>query len=100
QTSLAITRSLHDALPISLQLLNEKDSLLTSVKTNEKGLFTFDKVPKGQYRLSSSILGYKSVSRGVNLTGAPVTINYQLEPSEIRSEEHTSELQSRENLVC
>lgn len=72
---------------VTLQLLNEKDSLLTSVKTNEKGLFTFDKVPNGQYRLSSSILGYKSVSRGVNLTGAPVTINYQLEPSEIVLEE-------------
>src|SRR5690606_41617773 len=32
-----------------------------------------------------------------NLTAVPRTVNYSVEP---RSEEHTSELQSRENLVC
>src|SRR5690606_41912095 len=75
------TLSLHDALPIS--------GAATRVCPSEK--------------TSGSVLGGDSTGAGAGT--APVTIKHYLTGYApglgcTRSEEHTSELQSRENLVC
>src|SRR5690606_41642309 len=86
ETSVVHTLSLHDALPI---LLNAQGGLglmeeyfgLASEGTGQLNTFG------GQYDLSiGNLLRYPQKFKG----DAP----------DVRSEEHTSELQSRENLVC
>src|SRR5690606_42053835 len=84
------TLSLHDALPISIRLDQFADVLFTSGPTL---LERRDKSP--------------SVSVQAQVVGRPagtVADEWETEFSKVplkpRSEEHTSELQSRENLVC
>ncbi|MGN0021011.1 MAG: outer membrane beta-barrel protein [Sphingobacterium hotanense] len=72
---------------VTLQLLNDKDSVLARTRTNAEGLYILEKVPTGQFRLNTSILGYKVGSRSVKIADKELTINYLLEPSEIVLEE-------------
>src|SRR5690606_40941614 len=87
--------SLHDALPISKA---------PKVSTTPTGVFKFtDFEPR--ITISDSV-----AEQGINLPRTPaeiptpeLIINTQTKtkfPVDDRSEEHTSELQSRENLVC
>src|SRR5690606_41824532 len=75
-STLISTLSLHDALPICLVLRNNAGDDLT---VTEDGSFTFPT------RLAP---------------GAAYDVTVKAQPKSPRSEEHTSELQSRENLVC
>src|SRR5690606_41051275 len=61
--------------------------------TDEKGRYTFTDVPFGTYILMVTSLEIQPIETRVVLDRAHQRKN-------IRSEEHTSELQSRENLVC
>src|SRR5690606_24137138 len=72
---------------VTMQLLNDKDSVLARTRTNSEGLYTLEKVPTGQFRLNTSILGYKVGSRIKTNADKKLTINYLVEPSEIDVEE-------------
>src|SRR5690606_41826263 len=78
-TSESYTLSLHDALPI----YEIRVFLSASETHNQKN------VNRG---VEASLEGFEEVMRIANDAGIPV--------EGARSEEHTSELQSRENLVC
>src|SRR5690606_41423873 len=87
--------SLHDALPILASL---------------RGMVRTDKgPPPGTSRTMSKPNGFRdrqhriadrSVSVGRAVDNRPVRSGRLVVPNGQRSEEHTSELQSRENLVC
>src|SRR5207302_9221958 len=89
-TSLISTLSLHDALPISFTLVvldpghGGQDSGAMCGAIYEKDL-TFDIAQRVDRLLQAQGLA---------------TLMTRVGESQIRSEEHTSELQSRENLVC
>src|SRR5690606_39320986 len=77
------TLSLHDALPIYAAV--------------DAGLI--NGYPNGTFRPDQKITHQEMVVMLVNALKY-VGINTDMNESAIRSEEHTSELQSRENLVC
>src|SRR5699024_11869783 len=96
-TSQIYTLSLHDALPI-----------LGDFQTNQSIFFFTDDLQKAQEQLAAFVYNDGSVpadgekvdySRmGISWTGCPVLTGLEL--GNVRSEEHTSELQSRFDLVC
>src|SRR5690606_40848013 len=85
------TLSLHDALPISLGLT--KDQRVTVSSTTG----TIGPVLVRPYSVSrgSVVMYYPEVNKIISRSVDPVS-----RTPAFRSEEHTSELQSRENLVC
>src|SRR5690606_41243742 len=92
--SVCLALSLHDALPISAVLVLPRDSMDIYVTIDEGEYYEF--VNKrlwdpGVYR--KNLLNEDGCDSIVILH---LDVNYK----EKRSEEHTSELQSRENLVC
>ena len=91
------TLSLHDALPISLQyLLDKQCKVLICTHLGRPG-GTFDD------KLSLKPIATKlSEILGVPVPLAPHSLGPDISSmiSEMRSEEHTSELQSLVNLVC
>src|SRR5690606_9627793 len=63
------------------------------------GKFKLNNIPVGTYTVQVSSVGYKNYKKTITIeSGRTLTLNITLD--ETRSEEHTSELQSRENLVC
>src|SRR5690606_41666415 len=76
-TSVIYAHSLHDALPISIRLCQD---------------FTDMRRARGKWG-QNFYIRYVKIFSPKNLLRKRISINY-------RSEEHTSELQSRENLVC
>src|SRR5690606_40441372 len=89
------TLSLHDALPISNANgtyngnANANDGTATMVLfTRAAATFANSPIPAGQVNFKAVVSRYNS------------TKQLQLRNLNDRSEEHTSELQSRENLVC
>src|SRR5688572_31412960 len=83
------TLSLHDALPIFLFICS------SSLEAHAQAQSQYDKGTPPQLRAGVSSMGsYLSTDLGtVNLSNGSLNFN-------IRSEEHTSELQSQSNLVC
>src|SRR5690606_41772136 len=96
-SSLIFTLSLHDALPI----LPFQNSRAISTTTPAAAKFIFpSKVPR---RLKCSPFALKTTARAslIWIRYSPVITTRPREwVKDWRSEEHTSELQSRENLVC
>src|SRR5690606_40541314 len=86
------TLSLHDALPISstLVMMSPRYTLPRRSRVVDRSPASSAWLPGLTVRISTPSIP----SRRVQLSGATRTAN----PG--RSEEHTSELQSRENLVC
>src|SRR5690606_41153263 len=87
-TTAIYTLSLHDALPIFTEIiLNLKQVRLKKISDDDINTEKIELVIKGQEQfLAGQISENSSVFEVMN--------------PELRSEEHTSELQSRENLVC
>ena len=56
-------------------------------KTNSEGKFSIDKAPLGQFRISSSLLGFKSTAKSIQIGNEPIRYDVELEPSEIQLEE-------------
>src|SRR5690606_41835353 len=77
------TLSLHDALPIST----------IAPRTGNR---------MAEFRIDNSTAKTKLVTPSLDLTAVanPILTFYYANVNWLRSEEHTSELQSRENLVC
>src|SRR5690606_39846406 len=94
------SRSLHDALPISFQLKRSAPYVPTSVSVgdllwlwSDGGILTCMHAPSGEIRYQERV--------GGNFFGSPIWVDgrlYAVSTSGERSEEHTSELQSRENI--
>jgi outer membrane receptor protein involved in Fe transport len=56
---------------VNVLLLKKADSTFTSYKgmsTNEGGVFNFDNIQPGEYRVSASFLGYKTETKSFNLS--------------------------------
>src|SRR5207253_10806799 len=87
------TLSLHDALPISQRL----DLLALDRRRLEELL-----LPDGEtdLRRDPHRVLHLDGSRGIRLAGIRRVRGPQRPPAVLRSEEHTSELQSRGHLVC
>src|SRR5690606_42158639 len=95
----ASTPSLHDALPIFVGAArsSEPEHVLSELTRGQVSLASF--VPTQIARLLREEKSAERLSlRAVLVGGAP--ISETLRHRARRSEEHTSELQSRENLVC
>src|SRR5690606_40954876 len=95
-TTETYTLSLHDALPISKALDNRVGCYMAIQVLKE--------LAKADH--PNTVIAGATVQEEVGLRGA-VTSPHAVEPDiafvldvGVRSEEHTSELQSRENLVC
>src|SRR5690606_40009507 len=87
---------LHDALPISLMALSEGEIFGPYF---ENGAYKLTKVVEKK-RLPDSVTVRHILVRTEN-AGQPVATDEAARARlDSRSEEHTSELQSRENLVC
>src|SRR5690606_42113640 len=80
-TTEVYTLSLHDALPICVSTSRSSSGSCPSAT-------------------SSGITSRRSVSELPGSRGAGLPVALQPNSPDVRSEEHTSELQSRENLVC
>src|SRR5690606_42078045 len=95
RTSETSTLSLHDALPILVDA-NAKISLLTP--TQIETTWTYGNIWI-KHRIKQGFSNLISIEWETNM---PLTTQNSLywQFPEGRSEEHTSELQSRENLVC
>src|SRR5690606_41000939 len=78
--------SLHDALPISGDTDMEAWAASLSQSSDSE--------------LTEQVTLFSSTTFISNLTTEPFSADLLEIPSSLRSEEHTSELQSRENLVC
>src|SRR5690606_41442820 len=87
--------SLHDALPISV--FAEVDDDLRSVRAARPDL---RRLHGGALLCSFRCIDVSAENSGAVLLGLFGSAGVSAEGSGARSEEHTSELQSRENLVC
>src|SRR5207302_2711648 len=87
------TLSLHDALPISQRLTEEREAH-EAVERGDR---------RGRHRDHQHALPAEEDppdAEGLAREGRVELVRDRPEERELRSEEHTSELQSRENLVC
>src|SRR5207249_11862830 len=91
------TLSLHDALPISAFTLAMDPSLPALADQSQNVGLTIQTNANSGYTLTVSDLAAGLQSAG---TGNPVIAKVSSGKATSRSEEHTSELQSRFDLVC
>src|SRR5690606_42001090 len=99
-TSVCYPLSLHDALPISVTVsarLMAADGTALGEETR-RSIHTGDLAPLAGFASQGSVLPARG-SRGLPVVSLNVP-EVDVEFLRVRSEEHTSELQSRENLVC
>src|SRR5207253_11058053 len=102
---------------VEVTLTNEQTNIARSTVTNERGEYVFAAVEPGTYKVKVALQGYKTVEQSGIRIGTQtfitldltmdvgrieenVTVTGQSPVIETRSEEHTSELQSRGHLVC
>src|SRR5699024_11564303 len=90
-----VSLSLHDALPIlkiiRLRRIPYLHSSLSTLHSEYKGVFTMNLSRKWLSEFVTVDANDKDFAEAMTLSGSKV---------ELRSEEHTSELQSRFELVC
>ena len=71
----------------TVQLLVAKDSVIRAGTTGPSGVFTFENLPAGSYKLRASLLGYLSGAQAVQLSQVDLKTSISLDPSEIALEE-------------
>src|SRR5690606_41893024 len=92
------TRFLHDALPIYLEIAGD---LIVDGDVEAKDLIVTGKiVVEGDFTANDVTADTIQVGGNVNLENLYTQKHSIAIGGDFRSEEHTSELQSRENLVC
>src|SRR5690606_41019012 len=98
--SAASRPSLHDALPISPEIVPHVKKLLTELAGDDarRGGFTVHTTIDPHLQAAAR----KALRENLDnyLRRQKLKPPFTLEKRRLRSEEHTSELQSRENLVC
>src|SRR5690606_40165886 len=93
QTSYTYTLSLHDALPISISSLAPRSKAALQLSNSAKSAAYITRVlPDISVTFKSSLV--------MNFAFGSDVVNVSENQDHWRSEEHTSELQSREHLVC
>src|SRR5690606_42023667 len=93
------TLSLHDALPIYLQTRGRRVISVEDDLLDADGLD--DATPlAGEGALMSALLAHRTGRMGDIVATIQAEQDAVIRSEADRSEEHTSELQSRENLVC
>src|SRR5690606_41667238 len=86
---------------VSIQIVENSKKTIS----DEDGSFTFNNLEDGEYTLKTSYVGLQIQTQKVSvISGKASDVRFTLSENSAqldeRSEEHTSELQSRENLVC
>src|SRR5690606_41752196 len=89
------TRSLHALFRSSSASRNRIQSLVASFRAK---FFWFEKL--SNFRCRNFEACFLAISGVLSVLNESITIISSAKETEKRSEEHTSELQSRENLVC
>lgn len=72
---------------VTLKLLNNKDSILTTTATNKSGFFVFNKLQPGGYIVEVIHLGYQSQLHSLQIAEKPIQVQYRLVLSEIELDE-------------
>src|SRR5690606_41654911 len=90
---------LHDALPISLVRMAQEFSMRLLLVDGQGNFGSVDGDPPAAMRYTEVRLQRAALSLLADIDEDTVDFQDNYDNSE-RSEEHTSELQSRENLVC
>src|SRR5690554_7580506 len=67
-------------------------------KADIDGFYTIKNLPYGEYEVKVSMFSYDTLITKVTINAPTVTKDFAM--GDTRSEEHTSELQSRPHLVC
>src|SRR5690606_40076749 len=97
-TTATVTLPLHDALPICCQCRRIVDAVAhhgdATMRSQRANLGELGVGQQLRFGFQAEVAGDRS-SRASVVTG-----QHDSPDAELRSEEHTSELQSRENLVC
>src|SRR5690625_3990782 len=61
----------------TIRILTDKDSVLTSTSTKEKGRCEIKIIPQGTYALELSYLGYQKERHAIEVEKSPLTVSYQ-----------------------
>src|SRR5690606_40249193 len=88
--------SLHAALPISAMTGKNRNIKRTIARLLDR----FDIFITYRHRQAAALGNFSGGVRGANRLGIPQGVLHEFTEPCLRSEEHTSELQSREKLVC
>lgn len=72
---------------VTVHLLNLKDSTKQSLASNERGVFSISKLPKGNYLIHTQSISYKTETKSISLSEKPVHLIFRLEPAELAIEE-------------
>src|SRR5690606_41666006 len=91
------TLSLHDALPISGEKMPVDGVVVEGVTSVDESMLTGESIPVEKH-IGDTIIG-ASINKNGTIKYKATKVGRDTVLSQ-RSEEHTSELQSRENLVC
>src|SRR5690606_42005975 len=89
------TLALHDALPISTSGL--PGNAFATIGTGST-IYAGELLAGGDLTINQEFIVNGTVESGIY--SIPITVRYTTEGGETRSDEHTSELQSRGNLAC
>src|SRR5207249_6089753 len=99
----------------SVTAKNDATGVTSAQVTTDSGVYAFSSLPVGKYTITVEKQGFKTLQKTDNVleVGTPLTVDVALEVGQVsetvnvqggleqlRSEEHTSELQSRFDLVC
>lgn len=68
---------------VNVSLLKQDSTFITGVASDEKGLFKIPNIPIGDYLISTSYIGYKTVYNSISHIEADSYIEIQLQPSTI-----------------
>ncbi len=72
---------------VTVNVLDAKDSVLQSTSTNRLGIFSFKNIPKGNYTLHATNVGYQPFKSSITLLDKDIQINIAMESGEIALEE-------------
>src|SRR5260370_1616222 len=86
---------------VHVKITDESTGLATEVATNPTGLYVSPPLRAGTYVVEVRASGFESAAKRVQLDlSQRFEVDFDLAVGAVRSEEHTSELQSHLNLVC
>src|SRR5690606_42018379 len=93
-----------DGAPVSAAMITALDlrgEVMAAGESDHTGRFELTGLPEGEFTIAVSAFGYHPTAVSAQVTGRDTArLEVLLRPGvRVRSEEHTSELQSREKLV-
>src|SRR2546421_699626 len=85
----------------AIEARNEQSGVSRTTNSQPDGSYALPGLVPGAYNLTTRHIGHTAQGRRVAVQiGASLLVDFALQAGAVRSEEHTSELQSRSDLVC